>query len=230
MSDQYIPINDWSEEDRPREKLMLKGRASLSDAELLAILIGSGSRNESAVELCRRILAANHNNLDTLAKLEVKDLTKFKGIGEAKAISIVSALELGRRRQLTRPVDRAKITCSHDAYLHIGPMLCDLPHEEFWILLLNKRLEVTKTVQISQGGVGSTVVDAKIVLKHALEHLAPNIILVHNHPSGTPKPSKADISLTSKLAIAAKTMDISVSDHIIVAGNTYFSFNDEGLL
>lgn len=223
-------ILSWAEEDRPREKLMLKGRAALSDAELIAILIGSGTRDLSAVDLSKIILQSTANNLNELARLTVKDLSKFKGIGEAKAISIVAALELGRRRKEQDRPQRTRITSSRDAYEEIKPHLLDKPHEEFWILLLNRANEVIRPVQISSGGVSGTVADPKLIFKKALEQLASALILVHNHPSGNLNPSQADKDLTRKLKDAGRLLDIPILDHLIFTDRTYLSFADEGLL
>lgn len=223
-------ILSWAEEDRPREKLMLKGRAALSDAELIAILIGSGTRDLSAVDLSKVILQSVGNNLNDLARLSVKDLSKFKGIGEAKAISIVAALEIGRRRKEQDRPQRARITSSRDAYEEIKPHLLDKAHEEFWILLLNRANEVVKVVQISTGGVSGTVADPKLIFKHALEHLASGLILIHNHPSGNLTPSQADKDLTRKLKDAGRLLDIPVLDHLIFTDRGYLSFADEGIL
>ena len=223
-------ILSWAEEDRPREKLMLKGRSALTDAELIAILIGSGTRDLSAVDLAKIILQGSGHNLNELARLSVKDLSKFKGIGEAKAISIVAALELGRRRREQDRPQRARITGSRDAYEEIKPHLLDKPHEEFWILLLNRANEVIRPVQISSGGVSGTVADPKLIFKQALEHLASALILVHNHPSGNLQPSQADKDLTRKLKEAGRLLDIPILDHLIFTDRTFFSFADEGLL
>ncbi|MFN4145828.1 MAG: RadC family protein [Runella sp.] len=223
-------ILSWAEEDRPREKLLLKGKAALSDAELIAILIGSGTVELSAVDLAKVILQRANNNLNELAKLTIKDLTKIKGIGEAKAISIAAALELGRRRKESDNIHRPKITSSRDAYLQIQSYLLDLPHEEFWLLLLNRANEVIRPVQVSQGGVSGTVADPKIIFKMAIEHLASAIILVHNHPSGNLRPSEADKDLTRRLTAAGKLLEIPVLDHLIFTDGGYFSFADEGLL
>lgn len=225
-----LKILSWAEEDRPREKLLLKGKSALSDAELIGILIGSGTVSVSAVDLAKLILGAVDNNLNELAKLSVKDLQKFKGIGEAKAISIMSALELGRRRREGEVAKKQKITCSRDVYDIMTPNLLDLPHEEFWILLLNRANMVTKKVQISAGGVAGTVADPKIIFKLAVENLASGIILVHNHPSGNLLPSQADKDITRKVKEAGKLLEIPVLDHLIFAEHTYFSFADEGLL
>lgn len=225
-----LNILKWAEEDRPREKLLLKGKSALSDAELIGILIGSGTRSMSAVDLSRIILKEVNNNLNELAKLNVHDLQKFKGIGEAKAISIVSALELGRRRKESEPQKKAGITCSRDVYDLMKPELMDQPHEEFWIIILNRANIVLKKKLISSGGISGTVADPKIIFKVALESGASAIILVHNHPSGNLKPSEADTRLTKKLKEAGQLLEIPVLDHLIFTDNTYLSFADEGLL
>lgn len=227
---EYLNIKSWAEEDRPREKLLLKGKASLSEAELIAILIGSGTASMSAVELSKHILSYVENDLNALAKLTVKDLTKFKGIGEAKAISIVAALELGRRRKETEPVKKPKITCSQDIHYLMKAHLLDLPHEEFWIVMLNRANQVIKKQLISSGGVSGTVADPKIIFKMALDELASSVILCHNHPSGNIKPSQADINLTKKLKEAGKMLEIPVLDHIIFTNDSYFSFADESMM
>ena len=225
----YIPISAWAEDDRPREKLLLKGRAALSDAELIAILIGSGSADETAVGLSKRILASFDNQLSQLAKLSVKDLTQFKGIGEAKAISIIAALELGRRRKDTESSKRVKITSSQTAFDVVYPNLGDLNHEEFWVIFLNRANEVIGKENISKGGVSGTVVDPKVVFKQAVQFPASAIILAHNHPSGNLKPSQADHQLTKKLKEAGKALDIPVLDHLIIGERDYFSFVDESV-
>lgn len=225
-----LGILSWAEEDRPREKLLLKGRAALSDAELIAILIGSGSSELSAVDLSKKILLYVNYDLHTLAKLSVKDLTQFKGIGEAKAISIVSALELGRRRKTAEVSKRKKIQSSQDAYEVISPELLDQPIEQFWIILLNRSNYVIKKRSISQGGVSGTVADPKVIFKHAVDDLASGIILVHNHPSGNLKPSHTDKQLTRKMVEAGKLLEVPILDHIIFADNGYYSFADEGEL
>ncbi|HIA35268.1 MAG TPA: JAB domain-containing protein [Flavobacteriales bacterium] len=225
-----LTIKTWAPADRPREKLLLKGRVSLSDAELVAILIGSGIRNKSAVELSREILGSVSNNLNELAKLSVKDLSKFNGIGEAKAISIAAALELGRRRRETAILKRKMVGSSNDVFELFGPRLEDLDHEEFWILLLNRANLVIGKYEISKGGVSGTVADSKIIFKTAIENLASAIILCHNHPSGNLKPSTADLKLTDKLKKAGQLMEIPVLDHIIISENGYFSMADEGLI
>lgn len=228
--EQKITIKAWAEEDRPREKLLSLGRRSLSDAELIAILIGSGSTTESAVDLSKRILHSYQNNLAGLAKLSVQDFCKFKGIGEAKAISIIAALELGRRRKETEIVNSDKITCSKDGFNILAPYFSDLLHEEFWVVLLNRSNKVMNKVLISKGGMASTIADPKIIFKAALEHNAANIVLAHNHPSGSLKPSHEDLSLTKKLKAGGQLLDIGILDHLIFAGNKYFSFADEGHL
>jgi len=223
-------IMSWAEEDRPREKLLLKGRTALSDAELIAILIGSGTRKKSAVDLSKEILNSVTNNLNELAKLSVADLQKFEGIGEAKAISIVSALELGRRRKNSGPLKKEKITCSNDAYRIMQPYLLDQVVEQFWIILLNRANMVIRPELISEGGVSGTVADPKVIFKRALDKLASSIILVHNHPSGNLTPSQADLQLTRKLKEAGKSLDLPVLDHIIFTDHAYYSFADEGIL
>ncbi|MCU0468360.1 MAG: DNA repair protein RadC [Arcicella sp.] len=226
----HLNIKAWAEEDRPREKLLLKGKSALTDAELLGILIGSGIQNMTAVELGKVILQSVGNDLNQLARLNVKDLSKFKGIGEAKAITIVSALEMGRRRKNAEIPERTRITCSRDAYEVLKPHLLDLPHEEFWILLLNRANQVMKCERISSGGVSGTVADPKMIFKTALENLSSAIILSHNHPSGNLTPSEADKNLTKRLREAGTYLEIPVLDHVIFTDNGYLSFADEGLL
>ena len=224
----YTPINQWAEDDRPREKLQLKGKASLSDSELLAILIGSGSRNESAVQLCQRILAASNNNLNQLSKLSITQLLQFKGIGEAKAIAIIAALELGRRRRVEDATEFSKICSSKDVFDIMQPILGELPHEEFWVIYLNNSNKVIHKSQISKGGITGTVVDIRLVFKIAFEWHATSIIICHNHPSGKLLASESDKQLTKKLRIAGDTLDITVQDHLILTEFGYFSFRDEG--
>jgi DNA repair protein RadC len=223
-------IKNWSQDDQPREKLRDKGKAILSDAELVAILIGSGNREESAVELCKRILASVDNNLNALGKLSIKQLMGFKGIGEAKAISIIAALEIGRRRRLEEGLKLEKITSSHSVFDIMQPILGELPHEEFWILYLNNSNKVIQKNQLSKGGITGTLVDVRLVLKNALETGATALVLCHNHPSGTLKPSQADKDITQKLKAAAQSLDIKVLDHLIVTEKAYFSFSDENLM
>lgn len=225
-----LSIKDLSDDDKPREKLLLKGRNSLSDAELLAILIGSGSREESAIALCQRILNGTQNNLNQLAKLSVKELMTYKGIGEAKAISIVAALELGRRRKSSEGIEQRAIQSSEQAYEEFRAVLEDLPHEEFWVLLLNRANKVISKQLVGRGGISSTSADVRIILKLALDHLACGIILGHNHPSGNLKPSQADKLLTNKVKEAAQLIDIQVLDHLIIGNNAYLSFMDEGVM
>lgn len=226
----YMNILSWAEEDRPREKLLLKGKSALSDAELIAILIGSGTRSISAVDVAKMILYKADNNLNKLAKFSVKDLKKIKGIGEAKAISIVSALELGRRRKDSDFSEKVKITCSNDIYQIMKPELLDKQKEEFWIILLNRANGLIKKEQVSSGGISGTVADPKIIFKAALDQYASSIILIHNHPSGNLKPSRADIELTNKMKTAGKLLEISILDHIIFGDEGYLSFADDGLL
>lgn len=224
-----FPIKQWAEDDKPREKLMLKGKQALSDAELLAILIGSGSRNESAVDLSKRIVASVAN-LKALGRLSLKQLTEFKGIGEAKGITILAAMELGRRRGSEEEVELKKITSSKSVFEIMHPIIGDLVHEEFWVLYLNNSNKVVYKSQLSKGGITGTVVDVRLVFKMALEQNAVSMILSHNHPSGILKASDQDISITKKIKDAGKSLDISVLDHIIITNYSYFSFADEGML
>lgn len=223
-------IKNWSQDDQPREKLRDKGKTSLSDAELVAILIGSGNREESAVDLCKRILASVDHNLNALGKLSIHQLMEFKGIGEAKAITIAAALELGRRRRLEDALHQDKISSSRSVFDIMQPILGELPHEEFWILYLNNSNKVIQKNQLSKGGITGTLVDVRLVLKNALEVGATALILCHNHPSGTLKPSEADKAVTAKLKSAAKSLDIKVLDHLIITEKAYFSFADEELI
>lgn len=225
-----LTIKAWAEDDRPREKLLAKGRQVLSDAELIAILIGSGNRRETAVELSKRILGYVQNNLNELGKLGISELQKFNGIGEAKALSIVAAMELGRRRKETETAKREKITSSNDIYALMRPVFLDLPHEEFWVIMLNRSNTVIKKESVSRGGVSGTLVDPKIIYKAALDNLASSIILCHNHPSGNLKPSEADNKLTKKLKEAGILLEIPVLDHLIITDAGYYSFADEGML
>lgn len=223
-------IKSWAEDDRPREKLLLKGRHALSDAELIAILIGSGTRDITAVDLSKEILKAYDNKLKNLGRLQIEDLKKFKGIGEAKAITIIAALELGRRRREEPGHKNPRITSSKDAYDVISPQLSDIDHEEFWILLLSRSHEVKDKICISRGGISGTVVDQRLVFKPALEKLASAIILCHNHPSGTLYPSEQDKMLTKKLVASSRLLEIPILDHLIYTDAGYFSFADEGLM
>lgn len=225
----YTPINQWAEDDRPREKMLLKGKSALSDSELLAILIGSGSRNESAVQLCQRILASVNHNLNQLSKLSILNLTEFKGIGEAKAIAIVAALELGRRRRSEEAAEFQKITSSKAVFEIMQPIIGELHHEEFWVLYLNNSNKVLHKSQLSKGGMTGTIVDTRIIFKTALEYNATSLILTHNHPSGKLLASDADKEITKKLKMAGQQMDILVLDHVIITENGFYSFNDEGI-
>ncbi|MBX7205457.1 MAG: DNA repair protein RadC [Bacteroidia bacterium] len=232
MSDEnpYVSIKNWAEDDRPREKLLLKGKHALSNAELLAILISTGTKEASAVELGKRILKLAGDNLNELGRLGVKDLTKVKGIGKAKAITIAAALELGARRRVEEVMEKAIIRSSRNAFDIMHPLLADLKKEEFWILLLNRANKVIHKFRVSEGGVAGTVADPKIIFKTALDHLASGVILCHNHPSGNNKPSQSDIDLTKKMKEAGKLLEIAVLDHIIIAENNYYSFADEGIM
>lgn len=224
-------ITEWAEEDRPREKMQLKGVSSLSDAELLAILIGSGNKSETAVELSQRILLSVNNNLNSLGKLSINDLVKnFTGIGEAKAISIIAALELGRRRKLSEAELQPKIISSKNVYELFHPILGDLKHEEIWILLLNKSNKVIKRLQMSKGSPDNTIIDIRLILKEAINNLATGIILCHNHPSNDPNPSVNDNNITLKLKESAKLMDIALLDHLIICDGNYYSYRDSNKL
>lgn len=228
--EQRNSIKYWAEDDRPREKMILKGRSALSDAELLAILIGSGTRTQSAVEICKQLLATCNNDLHQFARLTLKDLCAFKGIGPAKAVTLLAAMELGRRRRTTERTEVYRITSPASVYEFVRPLLSDLHHEEFYILLLNRQNEVLKPVRISQGGYSSTLVDIKMILSVALEHRASSIILVHNHPSNTLRASEQDIRLTRKIVEAAQLMEIQVLDHLIVTDSHFLSLADDGLM
>jgi DNA repair protein RadC len=225
-----LTIKSWALDDRPREKLVAKGKTALSDAELIAILIGSGNREESAVALSQRILKGVNGNINELAKLSVKKLTVFKGIGDAKAISIITALELGKRRQLEVALEKPKIASSKDVANLMQPVLGDLEHEEFWVLFLNNSNKVVAKSQISKGGLTATIVDIRLVFKSALELASVGIIVCHNHPSGKLQPSVADKQLTQKIKEAGTILDIKLLDHLIITEKAYFSFSDENLL
>ncbi|PWG79640.1 RadC family protein [Pararcticibacter amylolyticus] len=227
---QKITIKAWAEEDRPREKLLAHGRRSLSEAELIAILIGSGNRDETAVELSKRILHYLDNDLEKLGRLSVNELSKFKGIGEAKAITIIAALELGRRRRETESRKVNRITGSRDVFLLMKRHFADLNHEEFWVVLLSRSNNVLSNHLISKGGQSGTVADPKVIFQTALENHAASVILSHNHPSGNLKPSQADLGLTRKLSEAGAFLDIPVLDHLIFGDNAYLSMADEGLM
>ena len=225
-----LNIKNWAKDDRPREKLMLKGINSLSNAELIAILIGSGNKKETAVELAKNILLDMDNDLNELGKQNISDLMKFNGIGEAKAISIIAALELGKRRNISEIINKKKISSVKDSFNYFSPLLRDIPHEEFWILLLNHSQKIISSHKISQGGIAVASVDIRIIMKLAIEKSASKIILSHNHPSGNKKPSKADILLTENIYKAGKIMNFEILDHIIIAEDKYYSFADQGVV
>ncbi len=223
-----FPIRIWSEDDRPREKLIQKGAATLTDAELVAILLGSGSSRESALALAQRLLSAAENNLGNLSKLTLAQLRAFKGIGPAKAVSIAAAMELARRRSTAPDIVSDKIASSQDVYRLMRPLIADLAHEEFWVIYLNNANRVLKKLQLSKGGLTGTLVDIRLTYKSAIELSATGIILCHNHPSGTLYPSEADKQLTQKMRTAGDQLDIKVLDHLIVTAAHYYSFADEG--
>jgi DNA repair protein RadC len=225
-----IKITEWAVEDRPREKLIIKGAASLSDAELLGILISSGTKEKSAVDLGRELLGSAGNNLNSLGKLSVNDLKKIHGIGSARAVTIIAALELGRRRKLAEAMNSQNINSSKDIAEIFQPLLGDLPHEEFWILFLNRSNKIISKMKLSQGGVSGTVTDIRIIMKKAIEHLASGIIVCHNHPSGNLNPSESDIQITNKIKESGKLLDIQLYDHLIISDKDYYSFADNGLL
>lgn len=227
---QRRPIKDWALEDRPREKLLYRGIGSLTDAELIAVLIGSGNSDETAVELSRRIMINVKNNLNELGKLNIDNLKSFKGIGDAKAISILAAMELGRRRNHSAALEMNKITGSNDVASFMRPLIGDLPHEEFWALFLNRQNKVIDSRRLSQGGITGTVIDVRLVLQMALEKHATSLIFAHNHPSGNLEASDADRKITKQLKEAGVIMDIPLLDHLIITQSGYFSFADEGLL
>lgn len=228
MQEHKYPITQWAKDDRPREKLLFKGAENLSHSELLAILIHNGSKEKSAVELAKEVMKLGKDNLNELGKLSIKDLTKIKGIGEAKAITIIAALELGRRRQAADPLEKIRITTSNDIAGYLQTRLKDYPHEVFALLCLNQANKINHFEIIHEGGITSTVADPRVILKKALEHHAVSIILCHNHPSGSLKPSKADEQLTAKIKAAAALLDIRLLDHLIVSENGYYSFADDG--
>lgn len=228
--EEHFSIKNWAEDDKPREKMMLKGTQALSDAELIAILIGSGNKNESAVALSKRILSGVQNNLTTLGKCSIQQLMSHKGIGEAKAVTIAAAMELGRRRRDEPVIEWNKITSSKSVFEIMQPLLGELPHEEFWVLYLNNSNKVIYKAQLSKGGITGTVVDIRLIFKTAFEQYATSIILTHNHPSGKLQASDADRDITKKVRHAGEHLDIRVLDHVIITENGYFSFADEGLL
>jgi DNA repair protein RadC len=225
-----LKITEWAAEDRPREKLLERGVSGLTDAELLAILISSGTKDKSALDLGRELLGIVDNNLNSLGKLTVSDLRKIRGIGDARAVTIIAALELGRRRKLADVPYTVQIKCSHDVADIFEPLLSDLAHEEFWILFLNRSNKVINRMKLSQGGISGTVTDVRIVMKKAIEYLASGIIVCHNHPSGNLNPSESDNKITQKIKEAGSLMDIQLLDHLIVSGKEYYSFADNGML
>jgi len=223
-------IKQWSAGDQPREKLILMGSKSLSEAELLAILMRAGTRNKSALDVAKELLTQNDNSIAALAKLSVHELMKIKGIGEAKAVSIAAALELGRRRVTESAMQKGQITSSLDAYDLLHSRMRDLTQEAFWIILLDRRSKVISIEEIHVGGMSAMVVDPKVIFQRALERRACSVILSHNHPSGAPSPSIEDIRLTEKIKSGGNFMDIKVLDHIIIGEGSYYSFADEGKL
>ncbi|WP_312397480.1 RadC family protein [Chryseobacterium sp.] len=225
-----MSIKFLAEDDRPREKFLLKGKNSLSDSELLAIIMGSGNREQTAVELARKILASVDNNWHQLSLLSIKDLMKFKGVGEVKAISIATALEIGRRRASQEVLEKPTISSSNSAYLVLKNHLSDLRTEEFWAIFLNQSNKIIHIAQLTQGGISQSIVDVRILFKTALENFSTGIIIAHNHPSGNLKPSREDIDITQKVKEAGKFLTIQLLDHLIITQNSYFSFSDEGLL
>jgi len=225
-----LTIKQWNDDDRPREKLLHKGKGTLSNAELIAILLGTGSRNQSAVDLAKDILNRVKNNLNELGKLSVADLVKFNGIGNAKAISIITALELGRRRNIEEALENPIISGSKSVFSIMKPILGELKHEEFWLLYLNNSNRIILNSQLSKGGITGTVVDSRLVFKQAIEISATSVILCHNHPSGNIKPSSADIKLTSKMKNGGEFLDIKVLDHVIITEKDYFSFADNNMI
>lgn len=230
MSNEKLNINQWAKEDRPREKMMLHGPGALSNAELLAILIGSGNTEDSAVELMRKVLDDCRNSLSELGKRSVDDLCAYKGIGPAKAITILAASELGKRRKDEGPSERLRVRCSQDIFLYFHPLMCDLPVEECWVMLLNQASRLIDALRISQGGLASTQVDVRCILREALLKRAAALVLCHNHPSGNTRPSADDDRLTQALSQAAKVMNIRMLDHLIVSDSGYYSYADEGRL
>jgi DNA repair protein RadC len=225
-----LKITDWAVEDRPREKMMQYGTSTLSDAELLGILISSGTKDKSAVDLGSELLALVNNNLNSLGKLTIADLTKIHGIGNARAVTIAAALELGRRRKLAEIPQVVQIKCSKDVADIFQPILSDLQHEEFWVLFLNRSNRVIGRMKLSQGGISGTVTDVRLVLKKAIETLASGIIVCHNHPSGNLNPSESDSKITQKIKEAGTLLDVQLLDHLIISDKDYYSFADNGLI
>jgi len=225
-----LPIKEWAQEDRPREKFLLKGVGALSNAELIAILLATGSREESAVDIAKRILHKANNNLAGFSEFSIADLKKIKGIGEAKAITLLAAIELGRRRNVAEAEQQPAIRASKHIFDRMHPLLADLKHEEFYVLYLNRTQQLIASKRLSAGGIAGTMVDVKLIGKYAMEHLASALVLVHNHPSGNPKPSEEDKTLTQKVTQAAHFVDCKLIDHVIITKNDYFSFADEDML
>lgn len=223
-------IKSWAAGDRPREKLLARGRKALTDAELMAALIGSGTADLSALDLARQILASVSNNLAEAYRLEVNDLVRFRGIGYAKAVNLVVAMELGRRQRLSEGLQKGLVTSSRDAFELMYPLIGDLAYEEFWILTLNRGNRIRRSIRVSQGGVAGTVADPKKIFRLALEDNASALILCHNHPSGMPRPSANDNLVTKKCRESGEFLDLPVLDHLIIAGESYFSYADEGLM
>ncbi|RHR77658.1 DNA repair protein RadC [Odoribacter sp. AF15-53] len=231
MADNYIPISSWAEDDKPREKMLLKGVASLSVNELLAILLRSGSGGESALDLARRILADSNNDLNLLARLSVSDfMSRYKGVGMAKAASIIAAMELGRRRALSTVREEPMLTTSRDLYDYLQPLIGDLDHEEFWVMTLSSACRIKSCERLFSGGIESTIIDIRMVFRKVLESKACSVVIAHNHPSGNDRPSAQDIVLTKKVREAGKVLDIVLLDHIIVCPDRYYSFADSGML
>ena len=230
LGSKHLSIKALSEDDRPREKFITLGRNSLSDAELIAIILRLGNKKETAIQLAQRMLSENQNNINQLAKLSLTDLQKYHGVGEAKAVTIAAAFELGRRRKEAEVVKRIKITSSYVAYEILQTRLSDLPHEEFWLLILNRANQVMKEEYLSKGGISGTVVDLRLLCKMAIDNTASGIIIAHNHPSGQILPSEHDKVITKKIKEALKIFDIALLDHLIVGDKRYFSFADEGIL
>lgn len=228
QSRQFQSIKTWAAEDRPREKMLTKGKTALSDAELIAILLRSGSRKETAIDLARRILNDADNNLAHLSKLTIGQLTKYPGMGETKALSIAAALELGRRRREAEVKQEQSIRNSSDVFEYMQSVMSDLSHEQFWIILLNVKNTILARIPIGEGGVTSTIVDIKKIYRNVIDYNAVGLVLCHNHPSGNPLPSNADIELTRKISSAGKILEVKLIDHIIFGNEKYYSFADEG--
>ena len=225
-----MSIKFLAEDDRPREKFLLKGKSALSDSELLAIILGSGNNEDSAVEVARKILASVDYNWQKLSKLSIKDLMKFKGIGEAKAISVAAALEIGRRKAAQEIPEKEKVTSVNDLYKIFSQYLSDLQTEEFWAIFLNQKNHVIYKTQISKGGISGTLVDVRVIFRIAIEHFATSVVVAHNHPTGNLTPSQPDISITRRIKEAGDLLDIKLLDHLIIGENSFFSFSEQGLL